>query len=1024
MSTNNFRFKTQDYQTRAVEALVRVFVGQPKIGTAKRVTRRIGMIEEYTFSNAKLRISDNDIYKNVKQAQSDTDLQFSRITPAKTYGGRQFSIEMETGTGKTFVYTKSIFELNQQYGWSKFIIMVPSVAIREGVHKSLAMTEEYFQQEYGKKLRFFIYDTKNKSNIANIKNFGNSANIEVIIMNHQAFATTSKESRKIFNYLEGVNDVVESGKPIDIIKRAKPIVIIDEPQKFGPKAEKVIQEDFDPLFVMRYSATHPEDKVFNKVFKLDAIDAFNDRLVKKVKAKGVEVVGNTGTSGYVFLDRIDALPKHNPTAVIEFDQKQANGIKRVTRRVGDDFDLYDNSNGLQQYKGYRVIVDGVKNEIRFTGSILKVSVGQAIGDISEEHVRRIQIRETIKSHLEKERELFQRGIKVLSLFFIDEVEKYRKYDKATGEKLLGDYGRIFEEEYREAVKQLSLLDAEYQKYLEKYDASEIHEGYFSIDKKGRMINSSEKRGEGGSDDVSAYNAILKDKEGLIDMKVSPSNRIRFIFSHSALREGWDNPNVFQICMLRHPQSTDTKRQQIGRGLRVAVNKQGERMDWSVLGEEFFNVNTLTVIANESYREWVSTLQRQVLDSLADRSSALTTDTLAGRVLHGSSGQSLELDSASAMNLIIELRNKGYLDGEYKVTDQLIADAADDKVKLSAEFEPFTIDILKIAKIAHDTANFQIAEDEFADNVREKNYQPNANFAKKEFQELWNKIKFKSSYEVSFDSDELVQKSIQALDKQLHVRRVRVSVSEGEQMDVLTTDSLKENKGFVQDATRVETADSLLGSTIYDLVGEVAKGANLTRQTAGKILAGINANTFANFKANPEEFIRQASRLIEEQKAATLINGITYKKTEDTYEDDIFTINNLKGKKGSGDGDSILDVEKHVYDLLRYDSSNERKFAQELETSQEVSVYAKLPTGFKIPTPVGDYNPDWAIVFENDTVKHIYFVAETKGSMSSLQLRGSEDLKINYAREHFKLLEDDSVKYDVVDGYESLLDIVR
>lgn len=990
---------------------MRAFTGQPS-GQRKVLVGRQGTYVEEIFANRKLYISDNDIYKNVKDVQN-----VNEIKPAKTYGGRQFSIEMETGTGKTFVYTKSIFELNREYGWSKFIIMVPSVAIREGVYKSLNLTQEYFQQQYGKKLRFFIYDTKNKSNIANIKNFGNTANIEVIIMNYQAFATSSKDARKIYNAdLDATGQVA----PIEIIRRTNPIIIMDEPQRFGPKAEAALKE-FNPLFITRYSATHLPDKIFNKIYKLDPIDAYNEKLVKKVKAKGVEVVGNTGTSGFVFLDRIDALPKHNPTAILEFDQKQGNGIKRIVRRVGEEFDLYDNSNQLQQYKGYKVAeISGITNTVRFTNGV-SVDVGQAIGDISEEHVRRIQIRETIKSHLEKERELYRHNIKVLSLFFIDEVAKYREYGEA-GETQPGVYARIFEEEYREAVKQLSLLDADYQKYLEKFDASEIHEGYFSKDKKGRLVNSSEKRGEGGSDDVSAYDLIMKDKETLLDM--NGANRVRFIFSHSALREGWDNPNIFQICTLKHSQSEISKRQEIGRGLRIAVNKLGERMDKDVLGERFFDINSLTVVASESYKDWVGDLQREVVEALKDRSPALTADILVGRTLLNANGDKLLLDSTTAMNLIFELRGKGYLDDEYKVTEELVADVADEKVELSANFEPFKIEILKLAKQAHDTDNFQIAEDGYAENVSEKNYEPNANFAKNEFQELWNKIKVKSSYEVSFDTDELIKKSTQALDMQLRIGKVRVRIETGKMADLLTADALKDGAGFVGEKTNVEESDSILGDTEYDLIGEIARGSDLTRQTAGKILVGINAKTFANYQQNPEEFIRQSCRIINEQKAATLINGITYHKTNHVYEDDVFTINNLRGKKGEGDGDSILDVEKHVYDLLRYDSKNERKFAQALETSDEVSVYAKLPSGFKIPTPVGSYNPDWAIVFENDKVKHVYFIAETKGSMSTLQLKGAELLKIDYAREHFKLLEEENVKYDVVDGYETLLDIVR
>lgn len=1008
---NQFRFTTQAYQTDAVDSLVRVFAGQPRLDPLRRVVGRSGMLEEYGFANRKIQIDDNEIYKSVKQVQSDNE-----IKHAKTYGGRQFSIEMETGTGKTFVYTKSIFELNKQYGWSKFIIMVPSVAIREGTNKSLQLTQDYFQQQYGKKLRFFIYDTKNKSNIANIKNFGNTANIEVIIMNYQAFATASKDSRKIYD-----SDLDATGQvaPIDIIRRTNPILIIDEPQRFGPKAEKALIE-FNPLFITRYSATHPDDRIFNKIYKLDPIDAYNEKLVKKVKAKGVEVLGGGGTSGYVFLDRIDVLPKQNPSAILEFDQKQQKGIRKTIRRVHEDFDLFDNSSNLQQYKGYRVAeIDGIKNEVRFTNGV-KVAVGQAIGDISQEHVRRIQIRETIKSHLEKERELFSRNIKVLSLFFIDEVAKYRDYDES-GNKMLGRYGQIFEEEYQIAINQLGLLDPEYEKYLRAYEASEIHDGYFSKDKKGRYIESQEKRGEGGSDDVSAYDLIMKDKETLLDM--NGTNRVRFIFSHSALREGWDNPNIFQICTLKHSQSEVSKRQEIGRGLRIAVNRSGERMDQPMLQDEFFDVNALTVIASESYKDWANDLQREVVESLKDRSATFTATMLIGRTLQSKDGQKLKLDDATAMNLIFELRSKGYVDEEYKITETFVTDAADGNVEFTDVFEPFKTDILKLAKSVHDTNSFKYTEDGFAENISERDYKPNANFSKKEFQDLWNRIKVKSSYEVKFDSDELVRNAVQAIDKGLHIKKVKISVEEGQQAGILTADTLRDGTGFVREGNKVVESESILGDTQYDLVGEVARSTTITRQTAAKILAGINANSFAGFKSNPEEFIQQTVRIINEQKATTLINGITYHKTSHEYDDSIFTINNLRGKRGEGKGDNIIDTKKHIYDMLRYDSASEMHFAKDLEVG-EVSVYAKLPTGFKIPTPVGDYNPDWAIVFDNKDVKHIYFIAETKGSMSTLQLRGSEDLKIQYAREHFKLLTEDNIKYDVVDGYETLLSMVR
>lgn len=1011
---NQFHFTTEDYQTNAVEALVNAFDGQPS-GSRKVVGSRQGTYVEEVFANKKLTISDNDIFKNIKKIQNDNE-----IKPVSKWTGRQFSIEMETGTGKTFVYTKSIYELHKRYGWSKFIIMVPSVAIREGVYKSLGMTQEYFQSQYGKKLRYFIYDTKNKSNIANIKNFGNTANIEVIIMNYQAFARKSKDSLKIFDdNLDATGQVA----PIEIIKRTNPILIIDEPQRFGATGESMLGE-FNPLFITRYSATHKPDKIFNKLYKLDPIDAYNEKLVKKVKARGVEVIGGGGTSGYVFLDRIDVLPKQNPSAILEFHQKQATGMRPIIRRVHEDFDIFDNSNQLAQYKGYRVAeIDGIKNEVRFTNGQV-VAVGQAIGDISEEHVRRIQIRETIQAHLAKERELFGQNIKVLSLFFIDEVAKYRQYNDS-GEPVLGRYGEIFEEEYTEAIKQMSLVDRDYQEYIDKYSAHEVHEGYFSIDKKGKFINSSEKRGEGGSDDVSAYDAILKDKEGLLDMKSSSSNRIRFIFSHSALREGWDNPNIFQICTLKHSQSEVSKRQEIGRGLRIAVNRNGERMDHRTLEDEFFDVNSLTVIASESYREWAATLQREITESLNDRSAAFTATMLVGRTLQSASGDKLKIDDTTAMNLVFGLREKGYLDGEYKITEKFINDVTEEKVELPGEFEPYKADILRLAKSVYDTNTWQASTNDFGENVTERDYKPNANFAKKEFQDLWNKIKVKSTYTVSFDSAELVKNAIQHIDSELRIRKVTVKVEGGEQADVMTADDLKDGTSFIGENLQTYKSQSVLGSTEYDLVGEVASGAVVTRATASEILSKIRADRFADFKSNPEDFIQQVVRIITEQKASTLINQITYHKTTQEYDDDIFTIKTLRGKKGEGKGDNILEVNRHVYDMLRYDSENEMRFAKDLElATDKVLVYAKLPVGFKIPTPVGNYNPDWAIVFDEKETKHVYFIAETKGSMSSLQLKRSEELKIDYARKHFELLNSDNVVYDVVTDYETLLNAVR
>lgn len=992
------KFKQQQYQTDATNAVVNLFQGQSK-GFRKETVGRTGFVINEIFSNKKLQLSDQELLQNVKSVQKDQGLPVSQ-----KLAGLNFTIEMETGTGKTYVYTKTMFELYQQYGWSKFIIMVPSVAIREGVHKSLEITTEHFQEIYGKKIRFFIYDNKNKSNLVNIKNYADNSNIEVIIMNYQAFATKSKESKKIYQRL----DNLQSEKPIDIIKRARPILIIDEPQRFGKTAESTIHE-FDPLFTLRYSATHRENQQHNKIYRLDAIDSYNQKLVKKINVKGVEVVGNSGTNSYLFLDRINVSANLYPTAHIELEIKQGTGLKKVLRKIQEKDNLHTISNELEQYKGFIVKeINAQKDKVSFTNGV-EISVAQAIGNVDESHIRRIQIRETIKSHLEKEREMYGKDIKVLSLFFIDEVAKYRQYDDH-GNELNGEYADIFEEEYNNLTSQKELFNEEYNKYLEKWPVSKIHEGYFSIDKKGRFVESKVKRGDEGSDDVSAYDLIMKQKERLLGL----SEPTRFIFSHSALREGWDNPNVFQICTLKHSQSNISKRQEIGRGLRICVDNNGNRMDVQVLENEFFNMNTLTVIANESYDTFSKSLQKEILESLSDRPVKLTVEVLKDRELKNKDGQKYVFDDTAAMNLIFHLKTKGYLDNEYKITELLVEDINKDSVDLPDELINFKEEIIEIMHQVHTTANFEAVTNAKSDNIRENVLSPNENFAKKEFQDLWKKIKVQTIYEVDFNTQELIEKCIQNIDAKLEVKRVFVGIIEGEQVDQMDEKMLKRMVGMNKTDQQIIKTENILGNIKYDLLAEIVKGARVTRKTAASILMGIRPDKFSLFKTNPEDFIQKVINIIEEEKATTLINNVTYSKTSQSYEDEIFTINNFQGSLK----ENILRVQKHIYDFVKTDSKIEREFAQNLE-SGEVSVYAKLPSGFKIPTPVGNYNPDWAIVFDTPDVKYIYFIAETKGSMSTMSLKKSEELKIEYARKHFAALNQTDIKYDVVSTYEDL-----
>ncbi len=993
------KFKQQQYQEDAAMSVVNCFKGQPN-STRKEIVGRTELFAEEIFSNDKIKITGEELLSNVKKVQEDNGLIHS-----KKLEGYNFTIEMETGTGKTYVYTKTMYELNKHYGWNKFIIMVPSVAIREGVHKSMEITEEHFQEIYGKKIRYFIYDTKNKSNLVNIKNFADTSNIEVIIMNYQAFATRSKESRKIYQEL----DTLQTEKPIDIIKRARPILIIDEPQRFGKTAEKIFKDrEFEQLFTLRYSATHKKD--YNKIYRLDAIDAYNHKLVKKISVKGIEVIGNTGTNSFLFLDRIQLSTKENPTAYIEMEVKQSNGIRKKIVKVKEEDNLFILSNELQQYKNQFVVkeINGQNNTVTFLNGIV-LEVGQTNGDVDEKHIRRIQIRETIRSHLEKERVLFNKGIKVLSLFFIDEVARYRMYDE-NNNQLKGEYAEIFEDVYKNHVKELlgkDYISDSYKSYLKENTAEIIHNGYFSIDKKGHFIDSKENRAEGNiSNDVNAYDLIMKNKEQLLSL----DEPTRFIFSHSALREGWDNPNIFQICTLKQSQSTISKRQEIGRGLRISVNNNGDRMDFTALENDFFDINKLTVVASESYDKFAKELQKEIYNSLSDRPVILKVDVLKTK---------LKLSDNLAMDLLFDMKAKGYLNDNYQITDKTIDDIGNDTFEVPEKLTDKKKSIIDLVRSVHTSANFKVTENETS-SINEPILEPNDNFYKKEFQNLWNKIKVRTAYEVDFDSDEFINKCVKSIDEHLIVNRVLLNIIEIEQIDKIESEDLKSGKSMQKSVNGniTEKVDSFLGSVKYDLIAEITKECYLTRKTAVAILKNIKSKTFAKYKTNPENFIKNIIKIINDEKATTLINSITYSKTDKTYGDDIFTINNFKGVIGK----NIKKVKRHIYDYVKTDSEVERKLTEDLE-SGEVEVYAKLPGGFKIPTPIGNYNPDWAIVFNKEKFKYIYFIVETKGSLDSLQLRAAEKTKIECAKKHFSSLSDKNIKYSVVKNYSDLKNIL-
>ena len=1012
------QFKHQKFQADAAKAVVDVFAGQPYLTPTYMMDRGINYQQSLTdeddftgWRNERIvpELSDRVILEHLQKVQ-----RVGQIKPSEHLEGHyNLTIEMETGVGKTYTYIKTMYELNKHYGWSKFIVVVPSIAIREGVYKSFQVTQEHFAEEYGKKIRFFIY---NSSQLTEIDRFASDSSINVMIINSQAFNARGKDARRIYMKL----DEFRSRRPIDIIAKTNPILIIDEPQSVEGKQTKERLKEFNPLLTLRYSATHKSDSIYNMVYRLDAMEAYNKRLVKKIAVKGITESGSTATEGYVYLEGIN-LSKADPTATLQFDFKGANGIRKKTMKVGIGFNLYDNSGGLDEYQNGFVVkfIDGRDNSMEFLNGV-KIFAGDVIGKVSEDQLRRIQIRETILSHIERERQLFHKGIKVLSLFFIDEVAKYKQYDEA-GNPYNGIYADMFEEEYEDIVSnmQREFDDEDYLRYLASISAHESHAGYFSIDKKGKMTDSklSDKK-EKTSDDIDAYDLIMKNKELLLDRdpKRSP---VRFIFSHSALREGWDNPNVFQICTLKQSSSEVRKRQEVGRGLRLCVNQDGERMDANVLGNDVHAVNVLTVIASESYDSFAKGLQTELADAVAGRPVAVTADLFKGKVLVDAKGNEQVVDGELAQAIHYDLIVNGYIDRKGALTDKYYADKANGEIKVAEEVADSRDAVLGILDSVYDSRAMQ------PENARDKNVELQVDpekLAMPEFKALWQRISPKSVYVVDFDTDELVQKAIDALNLNLRVSKVFFKVETGAMEEIKSRDELLEGSAFSK--SRSSTYDSSKRirtnhSVKYDLIGKLVGETGLTRKAVVQILTGIEKAVFDQFKDNPEEFIIKAAGLINDEKATAIIQHITYNMLEERYDTDIFTEPTIKGKLGA----NAMKAQRHLYDHIVYDSTNERDFASELDTNTDVAVYVKLPDSFYISTPVGHYNPDWAIAFYEGAVKHIFFVAETKGSMSSMQLRLIEESKIHCAREHFKAISGDNVVYDVVDSYETLLNKV-
>lgn len=1010
------KFKHQQFQIDAAKAVTDVFQGQQNLSMLE-FTHDIGravdgtqeMFDVVGFRNQPINIYSQQLLTNLREVQLAGQLKPSEEV---LMNDLRLTIEMETGTGKTYTYIKTMYELNKLYGWSKFIIVVPSIAIREGVSRSFKIMSEHFASEYGKRIQSFIYDSKQ---LTKIDQFASDANMHVMIINTQAFAARGEDARRIYMKL----DAFRSRRPIDVISATNPILIIDEPQSvLGVDKKNATREklkEFKPLFTLLYSATHRAADIVNMVYRLDAMDAYNKKLVKKISVKGIEQKGTTATNGYLYLESI-VLSEGNPKARIGFDKKGTSSVRPVTQLVADGFDIYQQSGGLEEYRdGYRIErIDGYNGTVRLLNGVI-LHEGEMIGKVNDVYVRRQQIRETILSHFQKERKLFKMGIKCLSLFFIDHVDNYRIYN-AGGETEKGLYAQLFEDEYTNIVGQLQLEfadDPAYIAYLKSFKAEEVHNGYFSRDKKGHFVQLTEKKMQ---EDVSAYDLIMRDKERLLSF----AEPTRFIFSHSALKEGWDNPNVFQICTLKDSDNQTKKRQEVGRGMRLCVNDKGERQDESVLHGGVFAVNELTVIASESYNSFAAKLQTEIAEAVGDRPMKVQLELFKDMVVTNACGEQKKMDADDAQDILFTLRMKGYVTKQGQLTQQYHDDKQQGTLDFGEDYNEYQADIVKKLDSIF---NPDSVKPEDARKVREAKFD-SLKFARKEFQDLWRKINSQTYYTVDFKTDDLIKRAVIALDNHLKVSRIAIQVVKGTMNEIKSKQQLLEGAAMVAQEADTESVHELIGENVrYDLIGKLVENTGLTRHAIVSILKRIRPTTFNMFKANPEEFIIKAGNIINQCKAIAVVEHVTYHKLNKEFDADIFSASTLKGKLGV----NAMESQKSLYDIVVVDSLGiEMDFAKNLEIHNEVAVYTKLPSGFYINTPVGHYNPDWAIVFkEGADVKHVYFVAETKGYSDDevTDYRKTEDVKIECAKRHFATISNSTVTYDVVKDYDELLKLV-
>ena len=973
-----------DYQTEAVNAVTDLFEGQNSMLQYFTVSGQ-ATLDSSTGIGNKIDISNADILDNLRKIQS-----YHKIAPSESLSNLDFNIEMETGTGKTYVYLKTIFELNKKYNFTKFIIVVPSIAIKEGVNKTIEITKEHFKGLYDNVIYdHFVYDS---SKLEQVRNFAVNSNIQIMIINidafNKSFTDPSKETKA--NIIHREQDKLSGYKPIDLIAQTNPIVIIDEPQSvMGGKGEEAVSY-LNPLCTLRYSATHKE--IQNLIYKLDAVDASEMDLVKQIEVAGFV---SQGYHNEAYLKLISTNNKKSPiTAKIEIDANVKGKIKRKTVTVKQGSDLSEAKLGNRDiYNGY--VVDEIYCEegneyVTFTQKDEILRIGKVFGDVDDLKLKRAQIHKTIEEHLDKELSFAKTGkdIKVLSLFFIDKVANYRQYD-SDGNPIKGPYAEIFEEEYKKVIKK-----PKYSTLYEYVDldleVEEVHNGYFSVDKKGKVKDTKETKAgklRANKDDEDTFNLIMRDKEKLLSF----DSKLKFIFSHSALREGWDNPNVFQICTLNETTSTMKKRQEIGRGLRLCVNQEGERIHDKT-------VNTLTIMANESYEDFARNLQKEIEDETGIKFGTINKTDFAHIEWINPKGKKELLGTQNSNDIFKHFILKKYIDRSGKIQDALKVAVRDGTVDVPEKFESIKDDIVRV--VEKPTKNLKIRN---ANKKRQVKVNKHV-YLSDDFKEFWDSIKHKTTYAVEFDTDELVDKCIKAMEEHLNVKSPKLIYTKS---------------GLTVEASGVNWDDNGTISTAYseedeialpDIVTYLQNETDLTRRTIVRIL--IESDTLNQFKKNPQEYMQEVAKLINKVMSMLIVDGIKYTKINDSYSQELFKNDELFGYLER----NMIEAKHSVYDHILYDSDVEKNFAQRLDADPEVKLFTKLPGWFKISTPLGNYNPDWAVMLERDGERKMYFVVETKGTTEYKGIRDTEQAKINCGRKHFLALGD-NVHFDVADTYE-------